>query len=564
MVTSVFSVNTSTGSVSDLVTGAPNIAQDAAVTGSPPFSPPPGGTLKRKLTAIAYDEFWYEDSDGSMTELTDANGDIDTDDALMVFEGFQKVFIVNETKFRIADFGNSKITTTDIDSGGDAPDRGVILTGSTSAARMVVDYITDSDGAASIYGRRISTATFVSGETVTATGVSFVLNADESSGPHWYTWDSYGGGELSTTYGEMPDHATLGCLYRGRAVLSGNQNYPHQWYMSRQADVFDWLYGAGDAQSPVAGNNADAGEIGDVITALVPYKDDYLLFGCAGSIWRLNGDPAAGGQLMEVDLTRGVFSGTSWCWGPNDTLFFVGSDGSFYALLPTGEIKNLLETSVPSFAIDLALSADTHRVTMGYDPIKRGIVICKTTIADGTNTNYWYDLRTGGLFPEEYLTTASAYSIYYYNSLNPSYRDFLIGGYDGYIRKFSASDKDDDTTDSTTAITSYVNYGVLAFDQDATQQFLISGVNVVLAKDSDSIVGQFFMADTPEEVETAITAATPVPSITHTFTTTTHPTRISRRIRGGFFSVRFVNSSASSSWAFEQISLYVKPFGVWR
>ena len=62
--------------------------------------------------------------------------------------------------------------------------------------------------------------------------------------------------------------------------------------MSRQANIFDWLYSQADAQTPVAGSNADAGELGDTVKALIPYKDDYLIFGCSQTMWLLRGDPA--------------------------------------------------------------------------------------------------------------------------------------------------------------------------------------------------------------------------------------------------------------------------------
>jgi hypothetical protein len=268
-------------------------------------------TLNKKLVAAGNGEVWYEVAAGTMTELVAANGDIDTTDQLNMFEAYQKVFIVNGTNLKIADFVNTKLTITALTT---APTRGSTVTQLTSNATMVVDFVNAAK--TEIYGKTTS-GTFVTtaGYTLSGGGMDPETRvpsavAQATTTPHWYDYTVYPGGSS----GSLPDIAYLGVLYRGRIVLSGNTDYPHQWYMSRQSNPYDYAYVANDAQSPVAGGNADAGEIGDIVRCLIAYKDDYLIFGCSNSIWVLRGDPAAGGSLDEVDLTVGIFGANSWCY----------------------------------------------------------------------------------------------------------------------------------------------------------------------------------------------------------------------------------------------------------
>jgi len=221
-------------------------------------------TFSRSLVAIGNNELWYESSAGTMAEFTDANNDIDCSALLMATPAFGKLFIANDTNKKVADFINIKLTHATL-SATNPPDVGTVLTGSGSGATMIVDYITSLISTGSIYGKLTSSFSFLSTDTVTGTdddgnAISFTLTAPQDDGPHWYDWTVYGN---DSSFGVMPTYATLICAYRGRLVLAGNKDYPHQWYMSKLANPFDWLYGTDDPMSAVAGNNADAGQCHD-------------------------------------------------------------------------------------------------------------------------------------------------------------------------------------------------------------------------------------------------------------------------------------------------------------
>jgi hypothetical protein len=229
---------------------------------------PTDKTYSKKLVAFGEDSVYYEDSSGSMTALSGAT--VVNSSPLTATEAYQKVFVANTSTLKVVDFGNTKITTADVaPAGKTVPSRGDVLVGQTSAAQMIVDFVDVTDGAANVYGYRTTTATFANTETVQVgdgSTSSFVLNAAEIAPPHYYTWTPYGND--TTNYGSMPASAYISCLYRGRLVLSGNSNYPHQWYMSKIGDPWNWAYATNDPLTAVAGNNTDAGEIGDIVRAL--------------------------------------------------------------------------------------------------------------------------------------------------------------------------------------------------------------------------------------------------------------------------------------------------------
>ena len=533
-------------------------------------------TIKR-LVAAGNDDIYYEDLDvaaGTMTELDTSGGAIDTSDQLNMFEAFQKVFVVNGTNLKVADFVNYKLSTADIrpnDVTNVAPIKGTVLTGGTTGAKMLVDYCDATNGAALVYGYVISgtfddddevvTGTNASG---TVTAVSFTLDAAPAANPHWYDWTVFNN---DTAYGTMPAKAYLGCLYRGRCVLAGNANYPHQWYMSKTADPFNWVYASTDPLSAVAGNNADAGEIGDIIRALVPYKDEYLLFGCASSLWMLTGDPAGGGVITEIDLTVGMFGANSWCFDGDGNLYFWGTGGIYKSPLGFRSVENLTEIHLPDLLADEDVNSTTHRITMGYDIKRHGIVICITKLSDGTNSNYWYDLKLKGFFPETYPEECGAYSQYYYSANDNDYADLLVGCKDGYIRKFD-NDKDDDIGGSDEAINSYAVWPIQHLSEDNDKQGKLTSLTIECAggaaggafDDTDGVSYDIHVADDAETlIEDIRDGATPI--ATGTLTGTGRKARIRTKLRGAWLGIKFYNSTSTETWAINRVFATIQEAG---
>lgn len=535
------------------------------------FSRPRGNRIAKRLVAAVGGSIWYESSTpGTMIELAAATGTLNTVNDISIFEAFQKVYIANDTIFKVVDFANIKFATADlrVNTGTDfIPTRGMILTGGTSASQMVLDYMDAVDGATTLYGFRTTLTSFASGETVTGTNsageaVTFVLSTGQFSPvpPHYYDWTPFGND--TTTYGEMPARAILGDLYRGRTVLAGDRAHPHQWYMARQNNPYDWTYGTLDAQSAVAGSAADAGEIGDILTALVPYKDDYLLFGGTHSIWRMNGDPAAGGRLAEVSLITGIFGARSWSFDDEENFYFTGNGGIFVLPPQVGMTpKDLTEELLPDFWSDWGLDSSLHTVHMAYDKFNHGILLNRTLLSDGTNDNYWIDSRTKGFFPESYPADSGIYSLYNYDAVDPDFQTLILGTKGGYLKQFDATTKNDDTGASTTPIDSSVVFGPILIGAGVDNKSKINLATYALSTDSDGVTSSIFTHPLAEKLIDGIDGGTLSAKMSKTITPTTRSIKNRQKTSGTFLGLRLRNNTASESWGLESIVINVSPSG---
>jgi len=493
----------------------------------------------------------------TLTTVTASIGDLDTSDSLQAFEAFQKVFVANGTNLKVVDFVNCELTHTALTT---AHAKGDTLTQATSNATMVVDFTNTAK--TKTYGY-VTSGTFDTSNSVTGSGsgTAFTPTATDTGAPggnqpHWYDWTVYPGGSS----GAMPEKAYLGCLYRGRCVLSGNPNYPYQWYMSRVANPFDWAYTANDSLSPIAGGNSQVGQLGDVIRALIPYQDEYLIFGCSNSIWALRGDAADGGSLTPLNDTIGIFGYRSWCFDSRLNLYFCSKTGIYKIPYGFGPAQPLSQFVLPDLIADTELDPTVHRVSMEYDRAREGILITITTITDGSNVCYWYDLSTEGFYPESYPNVCGVYSLHFYDSNDDADRHLLLGSTDGYIRQFDASTKNDATTNATSAIESYLTLPIIVPEDDDNNvrmnKMLITtagGASGGSGSDTDSVDVEVYKGDDPEEVLESIDDGD-APFNSKTLSGPGRANYIRQRAKGHAVGIRLSNDSASSTWAVEKIS----------
>ena len=219
----------------------------------------------------------------------------------------------------------------------------------------------------------------------------------------------------------------------------------------------------------------------------------------------------------------------------------------------------------------------TYRITLAYDRVRVGILICITKLADGSNSNYFYDLRAvdeagiGGFFPEFYPDECGPYSLFYYSANNPNYRDLLVGCKDGYIRKFDGSEKNDNIGGSNQLIDSYVTFGPLQISDDPLKEGKLTGLVLVPAggasggsqSDSNDIDVEVFTARSAEEIIEKLAAATRVPDFAKTITAPgrNRGNSLRRKIRGVYAGVRLGNNTSEETWSLEQLIIDAKKSG---
>jgi len=512
----------------------------------------------KTLVAVGDDGVYYEMASGELVQLSDSSGDIDSSDQFALFECMQKACIANGSILRIADFVNTKLTHSALDT---AHAHGDLLTQATSEAQMIVDF-TNADKTAT-YGY-VTTGTFTTDYEVTGSGSGSAFTPSAvTANPHWYNWTVYPGGNS----GELPDKAYLGCSYQGRAVLSGNPNEPEQWYMSKQSDPWNWLYDSDTAQSAIAGGNGDFGQAGDIITALIPYKDDYLILGCANTIKVIVGNPAAGGSMNEVDLTRGIYGAKSWCFDGAGNLYFW-SQAEGLCMLPTGfgQIEPLSAGALPNIVEDEEINPTVHRICLAYDRKRIGIIITITNTTSGVNSNYFYSLKTNGFFPFSFPSDSGVYSLLYYPSNTPGHRDLLYGCKCGYVGVLDDATKND-SVGTATAINAHFTIPITKLNEDDREGKVTSTVFELAGgevngtyEDSGDLTYRIYTGDDAETVAEQIRDSDAA-LISDVITGAGRKTKIRSRVRGAYLGLKLSDNTSDNTFGVNRVLVNVEPAG---
>lgn len=269
--------------------------------------------------------------------------------------------------------------------------------------------------------------------------------------------------------GQVPTGCPLIAHYLDRIVLAGAETAPHVWYMSRVADELDWDYSQEDQQTAVAGTSSEAGVPGDPITALVSHSDDYLIIGCRNNLWRMRGDPAAGGTLDAISHTVGIIGAKAWCLGPSGELIFLSLDG-IYQLDPGGESfpQSISRDSLPREFLNI--NPNQVNAQLEYDVHGRGIHIYLTTEPSNTRYHWWMDLQYKSFWPMSLDSDYEPTAICAYQGTAIEDSGVILGSRDGTLRKFN----DLAETDCGTSFESFVLIGPIPLATEGNNGRLMS------------------------------------------------------------------------------------------
>jgi len=487
------------------------------------------------------------------------DGDLSTGGYVAAVAAFQKFYIsdgrpyddsINDSGYHKLDMVNTRIrcTTDPSWSAGDVMTQGDI--------KGVFDEIIDNgDGTYDIMVYRTTATQFVTDVNIDVTGEASLVAGDitaVAAPPYWLNW--------VPSAGSFPDGGSnVMCLYNGR-IFMNDMYHPNQWYCTRQGDPLDLDTSQDDIGAPTSSQVANAGKVGDSITAFIPYKDHYLIFGCASEIWILRGDPAQGGTLSNLTYEDGLFSPDSWTWDNEGNLYFVGLNG-FYKL-PIGAgtenvgAKNITENIYPSLFKTIKPNRRTDRALVEFDKERNGINV-SIGLKDGTwSVSWFYDLKTGGMFPEQYSANAVPSSMLYYDSSMFDDRGLLFGSDDGYIRIFDEEAKNDDDGFSDVTIDSYVFLGPIQLKEaEARASLAMNDLQIDLSEDTDGLDWELYAADSAEALVKGVEEGTLTAVATGTFTSGGHQNSIRKKVRGRFIGIMLNNDDASESWALEGIEI---------
>lgn len=345
------------------------------------------------------------------------------------------------------------------------------------------------------------------------------------------------------TGGTLPvsgaDGARYIALYRGRIVLSGLIDDPHNWFMSAAGDPLDWDYGATvSATMAVAGNNTDAGYCPDIITCLAPYSDDLMIIGGDHTLWMMRGDPADRGRIDNISYQTGISGPDAYVFDPNGIFYFFGS-GTIWRMVAGGAPEPLSRNRMDRTfgSIDLA----NNTVHLAWDNIRHGLHIFVRPSESGATTHYFWDERTDGFWKISYQNDQGPTTVYAFDGDDPGDNAILLGGWDGYIRQIDPAATNDDGT----AISSYVIYPPIALG-GPLRNTRINYITAVLDTESDDVVLTVYAEDT---VQKAIEAST----IRFARTLSAGRTTILNRIAGNAIMLKLSNSVDEKTWAIENL-----------
>jgi len=344
--------------------------------------------------------------------------------------------------------------------------------------------------------------------------------------------------------------ATICVSYRGRIVLSGLEDDPQNWFMSKVFDPLDWDYSPGTptAVQAVAGNNADAGYVGDIITGLFPFQDDYMIMGGANSIWVMAGDPAAGGRIDNIVRGIGIAGPRAGCYDPYGNFYFFADNGLYRMPPGPGYPQPVSQARLDKSFRNIDLSSND--VQLSYDPLWQGVhiaVVPKGSQPATAPVHFWWDERTDSFWKDQYPLDIGPTNATYLASDDPEASGLIFGGWDGFLYRFDT----DTTGDDGSAINTFVQFGPIAAG-DVLRSTAIRELLLVTDEDGGSVTLDIYGGSTEEEANANALAAT-APRFR----------RVARAGRNGRFRppvadgalvVRLSQNVSDSTWAYEAMT----------
>ena len=366
-----------------------------------------------------------------------------------------------------------------------------------------------------------------------------------------------------STLGALPQRCKLIEMWHGRLVLARDPADPGRWSMSAINDVTDWDYfpQIPSAKQACSSTNTRAGRVPDIINAVAVYSDDLLLFGGDRSIWQLTGDPMAGGSLDLITDETGMAFGRPYCKDPQGTLWFFGSTGGLFYMVPGRRPERASVARVEKALRSIDLGA--NYVELQWNPIDEGVHIFVIPYGSpsGTLVDHWFYEVNADAWHKDRFGLADGDNIQPCASVRVDgdlYNDrtMLIGGEDGRVRRWGVNaagnipKSDEVTTTTNIAIDSYTLFGPLI--QAPVQAAQLTEAAFVLANDQHGVNYEFFAESTPDDLGDPVRRGRLSPG---------RNDRHLVRVSGDHVYMRLRNANEGQSWAYETADATISSAG---
>ncbi len=296
------------------------------------------------------------------------------------------------------------------------------------------------------------------------------------------------------------------CTWRGRIVQSGLLLDPQDVFMSAVSDPNNWDYSpqsTSPTQAVALSANSPTGLVGDVVTTLIPYTDDVLVIGGDHTIYMMQGDPMAGGQLDLVSDIIGMAWGMPWCKDPYGAIYFVSNRTGIYTMVP-GQQPQRISQGIEQLLATIDTGANGIRLV--WDDRFQGLHVFVTPLAaPGPATHFFYELRAGAWWTDSFANNnLNPLATCTLDGNTPGDRIPLVGSWDGYVRAISPSA----TTDDGTAINSEVWIGPILTPD--SQALLVKDIQGILGVNSGAVTYEIHVGTSAEAAFNSPAVATGV------------------------------------------------------
>jgi hypothetical protein len=388
-----------------------------------------------------------------------------------------------------------------------------------------------------------SPALVFSGLVMSAQNLQKVWYAD---GRHWCYYDPANNavylwvptaGVLPGVVGSLHTPRLI-CTWRGRTVVAGLTDDPLNWFMSAVGDPTNWNYAplSTTPTQAVAGENAPQGLLGDLITTLIPYTDDVLIFGADSSIWMMAGDPMQGGNIDLVSKSIGMAFGMSWCMDPYGNIYFVSNRTGIYSLVP-GQAPQRISQQVEQLLNNVDTGANLIQLLWNDRYQGLHVFITPTASAQATTHLFW-EMRTGAWWTDVFANSnMNPLTCITFDGNTPGDRVNLLGSWDGYVRAVSPTAADDDGV----AIASEVVIGPI--ETANLDDVMLKELQAVLGAASGPVAYGVYVGPTAE------IALSSSPVVTGTWSAGRNPDAWVRRSGHAVW----IKLTASAPWSMEQV-----------
>lgn len=342
--------------------------------------------------------------------------------------------------------------------------------------------------------------------------------------------------------GEIPERAKLLVGWAGRAVIARTTDDPHAWAMSAKGNPLKWEFFAitPTVTDATIGSDSRYGPCPDIINALIPYSDDFLIVGGDSSIHQFTGDPGLGNGFRILSDVTGIAYQSPWCKDESGVLYFFGSRGGVYAMSPGSMPSKITTDTVDAELLDIDLAA--NRIVMVWDTNLQSLMIyvCARGVPD-VATKHWCWEKQRGWFWDTYATQAlqpTAATVF--DGDSPDDRVVAIGRYDGRVMYIDRNAKDDDGE----RIESSVTFGPLA-PYGSEREAWFKSFQGCLASDQNGCDYEWLVGDAPDSMR-SVDRGKLSPGL--------NPI-VRSRARGSYVSFRLANLARGERWALESLNL---------